>query len=67
MKKKVNSWDTKWSPKAIEMYNEYLKIANVYELNFNGDYGIWELTGIPYPHAIKALLYKESNPKEEIH
>ncbi|PHU04632.1 ABC transporter C family member 5 [Capsicum chinense] len=65
--KEVKSWDTKWSPKDIEIYNEYLKIANVCELNFNGDYGVWELTGIPCPHAIKELLYKESDPREEIH
>lgn len=35
----VMSWPTEWSPTTIEMYNEYLKIANVCELNFNGDHG----------------------------
>ncbi|CAN4093682.1 unnamed protein product [Withania somnifera] len=70
------------------MYNEFLNIANVAELTFNGDYGfeisegndkfivslkskrcgrVWELTGIPCPHAIKALQYKELDPKKEIH
>ncbi|KAG5590703.1 hypothetical protein H5410_041217 [Solanum commersonii] len=83
------TWNCDWSPIAIEMYNEFLKIANVCELNFNGDDGfevsegndrhivnlatkkctcrVWDLTGIPCPHSIKALLYKSLDPLEEIH
>ncbi|CAN4087399.1 unnamed protein product [Withania somnifera] len=71
------------------MYNEFLNIANVAELNFNGDYGfkisegndkfivslkskkcgyrVWDLSGIPCPHAIKALQYNELDPMKEIH
>ncbi|WMV42346.1 hypothetical protein MTR67_035731 [Solanum verrucosum] len=33
------TWNCDWSLTAIEMYNEFLKIANVCELNFNGDDG----------------------------
>ncbi|XP_049409139.1 uncharacterized protein LOC125872451 [Solanum stenotomum] len=83
------TWNCDWSPIAIEMYNEFLKIANVCELNFNGDDGfevsegndrhivnlaakkctcrVWDLTGIPCPHSIKAFLYKNLDPLEEIH
>ncbi|MCD7446617.1 hypothetical protein HAX54_012102 [Datura stramonium] len=38
------SWPTEWSPTTIEMYNEYLKIANVCERNFNDDHG-FEISG----------------------
>ncbi|KAG5581376.1 hypothetical protein H5410_052003 [Solanum commersonii] len=83
------TWNCDWSPTAIEMYNEFLKITNVCELNFNRDDGfevseandrhianlaakkctcrVWDLTGIPCPHSIKALLYKNLDPLKEIH
>ncbi|WMV46763.1 hypothetical protein MTR67_040148 [Solanum verrucosum] len=82
------TWNCDWSPIAIEMYNEFLKIANVCELNFNGDDGfevsegndrhivnlaakkctcrVWDLTGIPCPHSIKALLYKNLDPLDSL-
>ncbi|MCE3051949.1 Dolichol phosphate-mannose biosynthesis regulatory protein [Datura stramonium] len=35
----VMSWLSEWSPIDIEMYNEYLNIAKMCVLNFNGDHG----------------------------
>lgn len=31
------TWNCDWSPTTIKMYNKFLKIGNVCELNFNGD------------------------------
>ncbi|WMV58460.1 hypothetical protein MTR67_051845 [Solanum verrucosum] len=77
------------SGEGITFMSDMQKIANMCELNFNGDDGfeasegndrhivnlttkkctcrVWDLTGIPCPYSIKALLYKNLDPLEEIH
>ncbi|WMV19855.1 hypothetical protein MTR67_013240 [Solanum verrucosum] len=39
----VRFWATEFSPKSMQLFNEYMKIANKCKVNFNGDYG-YEIT-----------------------
>ncbi|WMV59143.1 hypothetical protein MTR67_052528 [Solanum verrucosum] len=88
--KEAETWNIhyKHSPKCMELFIAYSKIANFCKLEFNGDLGFevsegedrhivnivekkcscrsWQLTGIPCPHAIKALRYKNIEPRDEI-
>ncbi|XP_075099540.1 uncharacterized protein LOC142176311 [Nicotiana tabacum] len=86
---KVRSWRYDFGPKCMDLYNEYLQIAQTAcEVNANGqnDYEVtegsdkhcvnlvvkkctcrsWDLTGIPCPHAIRAILHDSGDPMTEI-
>lgn len=35
----VMTWPTQWSPQAMKLYNEYLRITHKCTVGFNGKYG----------------------------
>ncbi|XP_019257692.1 PREDICTED: uncharacterized protein LOC109235901 [Nicotiana attenuata] len=84
----VRSWRHDFSPKTMELYSEYMQIAqSAYRVNANGENGYevseggdkhcvnmavkkctcrqWDLTGIPCPHVIKAVLHNMGDPLTE--
>ncbi|MCD7471656.1 hypothetical protein HAX54_012249 [Datura stramonium] len=63
----VKTWPIhyKHNPKCMELFIAYNTIANL-DVDFNGDLGSWQLTDIPCVRAIKALKYKNIEPKDEI-
>lgn len=80
----VKSWTHDFSPQSMKLYADYLKIAHICMVHFNGDVGYeiregvdehtvkievkqcscrqWQLSGIPCPHTIKAVIYKRNDP-----
>ncbi|XP_059310761.1 uncharacterized protein LOC132062146 [Lycium ferocissimum] len=86
---KVSSWRQEYSPNYLELYYDFLKIAQVCVVETNGGDGfevsegqdkhivklemriytcrIWDIFGIPCPHAIKAIQYLKKDPVREIH
>ncbi|XP_019231422.1 PREDICTED: uncharacterized protein LOC109212250 [Nicotiana attenuata] len=84
----ASTWSNEYSPKSLELYNEFMEIAQVCKVNSNGEGGYevsegadkhcvnlsikkctcraWELTGIPCPHAIRAILHNRGDPLTEM-
>ncbi|PHT60112.1 hypothetical protein CQW23_02475 [Capsicum baccatum] len=54
-------WKENFSPYALELYNDYLIIAQSCHIQSNED------QGIPCPHAIKAYLHDKQEPKDRLH
>ncbi|KAF3669538.1 hypothetical protein FXO38_07529 [Capsicum annuum] len=59
-----------WCRVFLDTVCKNQKVENNLAESFNSwilEARVWKLTGLPCPHAIKALLYKESDPREKIH
>ncbi|XP_075103539.1 uncharacterized protein LOC142178109 [Nicotiana tabacum] len=88
-KTEASTWSNEFSPKSLELYNEFMEIALVCKVNSNGEGGYevsegsdkycvnlsikkctcsaWDLTRIPCPHAIRAILHNRGDPLTEMH
>ncbi|XP_049397147.1 uncharacterized protein LOC125861247 [Solanum stenotomum] len=51
----VRFWATEFSPKSMQLFNEYMKIAQKCKVNFNGDYG-YEITEGCDRHTVNMIL-----------
>ncbi|XP_060211541.1 uncharacterized protein LOC132638791 [Lycium barbarum] len=51
----VRFWATEFSPKSMQLYNEYRKIAKKCKVHFNGDYG-YEITEGLDRHTVSMTL-----------
>ncbi|XP_070005952.1 uncharacterized protein [Nicotiana sylvestris] len=84
----ASTWSNEYGPNSLELYNEFMEIAQVCKVHSNGEGGYedsegsdkncinlsikkctykeWDLTGIPCPHAIRAL-HNKGDPLTEMH
>nr|XP_009797533.1 PREDICTED: uncharacterized protein LOC104243946 [Nicotiana sylvestris] len=44
-KEEVRTWSNEFSPKSRELYNEFMEIAQVWQVNFNGEIGYEVIEG----------------------
>ncbi|KAG5619470.1 hypothetical protein H5410_019294, partial [Solanum commersonii] len=51
----VRFWAIEFSPKSMQLFNEYMKIAKKWKVNFNGDYG-YEITEGCDRHTVNMIL-----------
>ena len=51
----VRLWATEFSPKSVQLFNDYMKIAQKCKVNFNGDYG-YEITEGCDRHTVNMIL-----------
>ncbi|XP_015078858.1 uncharacterized protein LOC107022779 [Solanum pennellii] len=51
----VRLWATEFSPKSVQLFNEYMKLAQKCKVNFNGDYR-YEITEGCDRHTVNMIL-----------